>query len=565
MDTLGGFVDPSLSASSRSSTPAPSTTAPAPARSAPTAESSSSHDRPEVGPAPTLDLDREVQNVIAGFGSFWGKVRKQSTAAFFTAEKQLESTRKDLDPFLSKAKANLDTFSATARAEVQRLSEAQPTDGASGVVIGPDGVPVIVGDPEPAKVDKGKGVDRSDSTATATTSSENPSAAASAFFSRLQTQLSSVHAPAALSTLSTNFTQFQQQLSHLDLGHEGAKLAEDYLHKGEAWFGEFKDEVTKLAKDAVQIVPPVSAAAAIGGASTTAKSESTGRRSEEFLTKMSRKDVLLYRLRTDPELLAQDPSLPPPPSSTDLTDHRAAYASFLSTLPADISDKTAEAREEGGEALEKTFEKVTAEGSGVGEEEFWKRYLFRVHIIEEEEEKRKKVLSVAQQDDDDFTWDDDEETPASPADPASQSASHTPQPSLASSAPVPPPAARPRAPSTSDSAALSSHPQTRSDPPWDTDDAEPERETPAIDTPPTNQSRRTSSSENENDDSGSRRSLETGASYDLVGERSGNPSVDGDRDDGAEKDTGASGSGTTPTKKVEPEADDDDDDDSDWE
>lgn len=313
----------------------------------------------------------------------------QSTAAFSSAEKQFESTRKDLNPLLSKAKANLDNFSTAARAEVQRLSEVQQpsASGGGGVVIGADGLPMIIGgeEEEERKLDKGKGVDRSSSSE----STENPAAAASAFFSKIQSQLSSMQdqAPQALHALSSNFSQFQDQLSHLNLKNS---TAEEYLHKGEHWLNEFKEEVSKLAKEAVQIVPPSST-----GQETLSASS---RKSEEFalIKGMTRKDTLLYRLRSDPSVFLIDPSLPPLPSSNDLTDHRSAYSTFLSTLPSSLldSDLVKEARERGGEVLEQTRQEITMkEGGGINEEEFWKRYLFRVHLIEQEEEKRKKVLS----------------------------------------------------------------------------------------------------------------------------------------------------------------------------
>jgi len=264
-------------------------------------------------------------------------------------------------------------------------------------VIGADGLPMIIGSSEEEeqelrRKEKGKGVDRSESTSTHQSQlQENPAAAASAFFTKLQSQLTSVQdqAPAALHSLSSNFTQFQDQLTHLNL-KDLKNPAESYLHKGEAWLGEFQKEVSKLAKEAVTIVPP----SLTGQAAEEVKG--SARKSEDSFRGMTRKDGLLFKLRSDPEIFRIDPSLPPLPSSNDLTDLREPYSSFLSTLPQDLvqSEMVHEAKEEGGEVLDKTRKEVVSEGEDrISEEEFWKRYLFRVKLIEEEEEKRKKVLN----------------------------------------------------------------------------------------------------------------------------------------------------------------------------
>jgi len=87
--SLGGFVDPSLStprpstpsftAPASSSSPSSSTSTVSPSNSTPTKTAPSLSEATTGARAEetTLDLDKEVQNVIAGFGSFWGKVRKQ--------------------------------------------------------------------------------------------------------------------------------------------------------------------------------------------------------------------------------------------------------------------------------------------------------------------------------------------------------------------------------------------------------------------------------------------------------------------------------------------------------
>ncbi|GAA5915849.1 BSD domain-containing protein [Sporobolomyces salmoneus] len=548
MESLGGFIDPSLS-TSRPSTPTSSATP----SSSTSADPSSSSARATAMPGETtLDLDNEVKNVIAGFGSFWGKVRKQSTAALANAEKQLEATRKDLNPLLSKAKANLDQFSVAARAEVQRLSEVQTTSGEgsqAGVVIGADGLPMIVGgNEETKKLDKGKGVDRSpvhQSALTSTLTDQAPAAAASDFFSKLQSQFSSTQTQ-ALSSLSSNFTQIQDQLSQLNT----STVAEEYLHKGEHWLSEFREEVSKLAKEAVQVVPPPS---------STPSSTLHPSKSSSSLTSMkglSRKDTLLYRLGSDPEILLVDPALPPLPSSTDLIDLRSSYSTFISSLPSSEnlleSDLVKDAKDQGGELLEETKRKVIESESEaspqVSEEEFWKRYLFRVHLIEEEEEKRKKVLSVTQSEDEDFTWDIDED------DEPSTSTPHPPSlPSLVSTASQGRTVVSDPARASSGLETTSKEPVSLSEPSSPSSEAEPTRLPSASQRVETVHGVRTPSSSSEE-------SQGTRTSYDFVGERSGNPSIDGENEprqhDEVEK---------VEREKGEVEEEEEEEEDSDWE
>ncbi|GAA5945211.1 uncharacterized protein JCM15063_005328 [Sporobolomyces koalae] len=551
MESLGGFVDPSLS------TPRPGTPASAPdSTRSPTASSSApstsvSSTASTSTPSSTLDLDKEVQNVLAGFGSFWGKVRKQSTQALANAEKQFESTRKDLNPLLSKAKQNLDTFSTAARAEVQRLSEVSstPAEGTSnqGVIVGADGLPMMIAtEPSDFKQDKGKQVDRGDSTA----ASENPAAAASAFFSRIQHQLSSVQdqAPRALESLSSNLShQFQDTVAQLNLKTN----TEEYLHKGESWLNEFRTEVSKLAKDAVQIVPPTLS----GPAARDLAVEQSDTLDDLSVTKgMTRRDTLLHRLRSDPNLFLIDPALPPPQSSIDskdAADLRESYATFLSTLPESPStlidsELVKSARTEGGDQLEQTRVRVVSDPEmNVDDETFWKRYLFRVYLIDQEEEKRKKVLSVAQAEEDDFSWDMDDEDATGSSPQVAPSSAFEPSPSSIPAAATTPSSARVPGPVTEPSPASSSlvQPEEPDSKPIEQDQAS---------TPTTFQSPRTSSSE------------ETRTSYDFVGERSGNPSVDG-REEVAEEAVPESTTGSTTAPSSTDKIQDDDEDDSDWE
>lgn len=358
----------------------------------------------------------------------------QSVAALQEAEKQYETARADLSPLLNQAKTQLDHLSEQTRAELQRLAEApagpSSSEGAD-VIIGPDGIPIVLeqqpqqheapakreeatvpphedGEGDAIGGDKGKGVDRADDTVlpgeSAAAQQQSPAAAASAFFSKWQTQLASNpnvkdfsrNLTSIQSNLSTNLHQIQEQLTHLDLT-EGQKVADRYLHKGEAWFQEFSAEVAHLAKEAVKVVPPT------GPGSTSARSgfERAG------TPVMTRRDMILHKLRTDSALLLLDPALPPAASaaaattdlssSTSIPDTREGYAAYLASLQEKGGDESIAfqadvEREllEGGEALEQTRDELVP--SQIPEEVFWTRYFFRKQGIEEEEERRKKVL-----------------------------------------------------------------------------------------------------------------------------------------------------------------------------
>lgn len=246
---------------------------------------------------------------------------------------------------------------------------------------------------------------------------QTPAAAASAFFSKWQSQLASNpnvkdlsrNISSLQSNLSTNLHQIQNQLTHLDLT-EGQKVADRYLHKGEAWFQEFSAEVAHLAKEAVKVVPPTGGG--VAGSTTT-----TGRSGFERAGTpvMTRRDMVMHKLRTDTSLLLIDPAQPPassssssPQSTTDLSastsaalmmnpDTREAYAAFLSFVQdrggldgdafrADVERELLD----GGEVLAQTRDQLVP--AQIPEEIFWARYFFRKQCVEEEEERRKKVL-----------------------------------------------------------------------------------------------------------------------------------------------------------------------------
>lgn len=328
---------------------------------------------------------------------------------------EFDSARKELTPLMEKARANLDTFGETTKAELMRLSEAG--NSTSGVMIGADGTPIIMDDY--VKVDKGKGVDRSGEGGEGEEGSDvNPAAAAAAFFAKVQTQLaantnvqelskglsslqSSVstnlsHLP---TSLQTNLTQLQSQFSHLD----SQKVAEDYLHKGENWLSEFSNEVSRLAKDAVKVFPP--------SERSNPKRDERLRQAEQV--SVGRRAMLLQRLRSDSSILLVDPARPlqlgdaPLPTSdptvptTSPSDTREAFSIFLQTIEdaggfegehwtAQIAKELDVAGGNAEQGLSASLAKLVP--TPLTAEAFWSRYFFRVSQIDADEQRRKAVI-----------------------------------------------------------------------------------------------------------------------------------------------------------------------------
>ncbi|GAA6008843.1 Dos2p [Rhodotorula paludigena] len=545
MESLGGFVSTPIATPPRSQTPVQGATpAPAPADSQPQ----------------PLALDKEVQNVVSGFSSFWGRVKKQGTAALQTAEKQLDSARADLTPLISQARAGLDQLGEQTRAEIQRLSET-PAAQNQGVVIGADGMPVILDDVPPARVDKGKGVDREGGDSHE--HQETPAAAASAFFASLAKNQNvkdlSRNLTSLQSNLSTNLHQLQSQLSHLDLS-EGQKVAENYLHKGEHWFQEFSAEVGKLAKDAVKVVPPGASA----GAGTSAARASL----DKAAGGLSRREQLVYKLRSEPSIFLVDPA--DPPSTPGAPDSREAFAQYLASVQQTHGSFESESFQalvqhelvEGGEVLRKTRDELVP--AQLSDEAFWTRYFWRKQQIEDEEERRKKVLQVAEQDDDDFSWDMDDEDGASSAaspriPPAATSPTAVPAASLDAAVASTTTPAEPSAPDTPKAPEAPTFPPASpaADP---TPAAAPAAETPAS---PAVAIEHQSPSASDDQQRSPRASSDGTGSYDLVSAQSGNPSGD---EGAASPEVPQRAAVKQDAKKApEPKKEEEDDDDSDWE
>ncbi|KDE03455.1 hypothetical protein MVLG_06066 [Microbotryum lychnidis-dioicae p1A1 Lamole] len=445
-------------------------------------------------PVAPVTLEQEITNVMAGFGSFWGKVRKQSVHALAQAEKQIETARKDLTPLVSKARANLDHLGETTRAELNRLTEeasasvaasGQGTAGSRGaaIVIGTDGMPIMLDQiPEvPAQNEvkrdvKGKGVDRGeetettsdgnqaqaassegsgDATSAAVPSADAIAASATAFFSKMQTQLASSPNLQGLSknlttlqesvatnlsslptSLQTNIQQLHTQFAHqIDLA-DTQKTAGDYLHKGESWLSGLGNEVSRFAKEAIQIVPPSGSDEAAMSSDRQRKRDERMRRAERVAG--GRRETHLMSLRTDPSFLLEDPAQAPLPGAEDADlskslsaadpDPRQAYARFLQSIEDqggfEADEYNARIRneiEEAGEGLEGTLRLLVP--SRLDPETFWARYFFRVAQIDEDEKRRRQVLQGAESNEDDFSWDMEDEEDEQAADQRRASAS----------------------------------------------------------------------------------------------------------------------------------------------
>lgn len=355
----------------------------------------------------------------------------QSVEVYHTAEKQMETARKDLTPLVSKARANLDSISESTRAELARLSEPTPAGSNTGVIIGADGVPIIIDEPAPVehqyaatatddsdptapRTDKGKGVDRgaSDSQDGATDSvadsAAHAGATAAAFFAKLQSQVASNPNVKGLSknlatlqhqvqnnlstlpnSLQANLNQLQDQFAHIDLSRA---TAEDYLHKGEHWISDFSAEVQRLATDAVKVVP---ASEVEFSSERSRKRDERARKAEQVA--VGRRDLLVIKLRSDVEALKVDPAQPPVSGGADM---REAFARFLQRVEDEDGGlegeswraKVAHEREAGGDKLEETAQALVKPRGELDGETFWARYFFRLAQIDEDEERRRKVL-----------------------------------------------------------------------------------------------------------------------------------------------------------------------------
>lgn len=327
--------------------------------------------------------------------------RAQSVTAYHTAEKQMETARKDLTPLVSKARANLDSLSESTKAEFARLAEVSAAAGGgvgAGVVIGADGMPVIIDEPVQQRDTKGKGVDPGERGEEAESDDVNPGAAAAAFFAKLQSQVAANPNVQGLSknlatlqhsvttnlttlptSLQANLTTLQTRFDHLDLS--------DTVQQGEHWFADFSNEVQRLALDAVKVVPPEVEAGMRDERSR--KREERLRKAEQVA--VGRRDALVLRLRQDRQGFLVDP---------EEGEGRASFVAFLEGVKEQGGfegeswlRRVAEEVEVGGEGLVDLVAGVVGtHAEQLTRDQFWSRYFWRVGQIDEDEERRRKVL-----------------------------------------------------------------------------------------------------------------------------------------------------------------------------
>ncbi|KAF8590902.1 hypothetical protein K439DRAFT_1381278 [Ramaria rubella] len=382
---------------------------------------------------PQPSLNEEVTQVFGQLGRLWGGVRKQSQTAF-------ESARKDLGQVVSQAQKELEKLG-------QRPTVPQGDTASSEVV-------------DEKVASQSDGVSEATSESSTAGSSSIPAhtdvPTSSSFFSRLQSSFPSNLTPTILSStlqrhlpenlqhglnlenatadftqLRTTLTENIQSVQQGTTVQQAEKLAEQYMQKGEALF----KEAGEFLKDAVKVVPPEE-----GSSSTTIAWDGTdiwtmpspiqtdvGRGSSRkgkdkesnvlfsIPRPAKRADILLKKLRSNPELVREDPE----------SDEDEAVKEMFSTFVKD------EVEANGGIAGETWVRRISTAIEGHAEDGdakalialqdqlvpselsidvFWTHYFFRVYQIEVEEERRKALLAGANQDDDDFTWEDEEDS-----------------------------------------------------------------------------------------------------------------------------------------------------------
>ncbi|KAG8691492.1 hypothetical protein FRC11_002678 [Ceratobasidium sp. 423] len=372
---------------------------------------------------PQQTLGEEVNEVIGQLGRFWGGFQKQSQAAF-------QNARKDFGSVVEAARKEASWLgnSATAQRAAPSIGETapEPADTSSSE--------------SPVAIDtKGKEKEVEDDTATIKSSSPTaettPATSISGtFFSRLQANLPPQFAPAALTaTLQSQLTTAQAQAGALRtslaaniqrIQQEGnvpislaqaEKLAGEYVHRSE----ELLKGAGAFLKDAVHVIPAEGSGDTRGvvwdgsdvwmmpspmvPGTPAPEVTATGR-------PLKHAEALLKRLKSDPEVLRIDPTA---------SSAKEGYEKYLAGIDTNSTQWTTRIREviadtsEDSDALLATKEKLVPES--ISEDEFWKRYFFRVQQINEDEEKRKIILEAPTQSDDDFSWEDDDK-PSSPTD-----------------------------------------------------------------------------------------------------------------------------------------------------
>ncbi|KAG9123714.1 hypothetical protein FRC07_014184 [Ceratobasidium sp. 392] len=371
--------------------------------------------------APQQSLEEEVNEVIGQLGRFWGGFRKQSQSAFRSASKDFRSVVETARKESSWLTAKPATASKSPDPEAGGSRAVETTSEQPAAPIGID--------------TKGKEKEIDDDAATIKSSSPTTdSGMTGTFFSRLQAALPPQFAPSAVTaSLQTQFTSAQASADALRaslatniqrIQQEGVagsgpitfaqaeKLAEEYVHRSEALL----KNAGAFLKDAVHVVPGETnevRGVVWDGSDIWMMPSPSGTPGPEGGSGTSRpnlthSEMLLRRLRHDPEVLRADPSLTPSVSER--------YEKYLAESNTEAPEWTARIREVVAEATEDSDALLAIKEqlvpSEITEDEFWKRYFFRVLQISEDEEKRKIILEAPTQSDDDFSWEDDDAKPA---------------------------------------------------------------------------------------------------------------------------------------------------------
>ncbi|KAJ1304768.1 hypothetical protein OPQ81_005905 [Rhizoctonia solani] len=405
-----------------------------------------SSSRSETAPArPQQTLGEEVNEVIGQLGRFWGGFQKQSQAAFRNATKDLGSV---VEAARKEASWLGNTTTAQRAAPTTSETASKPADTSS------------TESPAPIVIDtKGKEKEVEDDTATIkssspTTGTAPASSTGGTFFSRLQANLPPQFAPAAITaTLQGQLTTAQAQADALRtslaanihrIQQEGnvpisfaqaEKLAGEYIHRSE----ELLKGAGAFLKDAVHIIPAEGSVSTQGVVwdgsdiwmmpSPLASGTPAPEAAASGRTPLTHAEALLKRLKSDPEVLRVDPGA---------TSAKERYERYLTGVDTNDTQWTARIREviadtsEDSDALLTTKEKLVPET--ISEDEFWKRYFFRVQQINEDEEKRKIILEAPTQSEDDFSWEDDDK----PSSPIANEKPNTAQPPSSTTQGLPP-------------------------------------------------------------------------------------------------------------------------------
>jgi len=299
------------------------------------------------------------------------------------------SAAKDLTPYLDKAKAELDKLNEQAKASAAAGQAAAISD----LGVNAENPSVVLQAP---REDKGKGVDREGSTETtsptgstrtlvpeSSSDDSKPIMNATAFFSKLQNQLSS---NPNFQNFQHTFQNMQHELKHkvddfskIDM-HEAKEKYEKAMNSSEKYWKVASKELTDLFGEVVQIVPPE-------GYKTGSQEQPTGpagkaadkRRRDAAVAAAGRKEMLLHRIRSEPAILLVDPAEAPAAvgSSTNEAsgedkkeahaDTREVFATFLRKVQETGGDEgeTWKAKiiselddEEGGTALKQTYDSL---------------------------------------------------------------------------------------------------------------------------------------------------------------------------------------------------------------